>query len=85
MQNGDFRSGVLTIPAGIEFAEVVFDVPFRRGNYSVVANNGYLYSKKIICSISGITKDSFRVYPCDAISGEIPTVESRFFWIAICR
>lgn len=71
-----------SVSASTQYTSITFPLSFPTIAFSAVCQNAYSYSRDIIISVSGLGQNGFSAYPI-VPNGGAPTVETRFYWVAL--
>ena len=75
--------GVINIPANTTYVDVRYPIAFPTLPRSVVCQNAYSNNKFITYAVSSVGQTHFRLMPFISTTGNVPTVVSTGYWLAI--
>ena len=75
--------GAINIPANTTYVDVRYPIAFPTLSRSVVCQNAYSNNKFINYAISSVGQTHFRLMPFISTTGNVPTVVSTGYWLAI--
>lgn len=75
--------GAINIPANTTYVDVRYPIAFPTLSRSVVCQNAYSNNKFINYAVSSVGQTHFRLMPFISTTGNVPTVVSTGYWLAI--